>query len=84
MSKMSMIDALEKLSELNEYTEILVKTNAGEPQLIEKAIEDIKRNAEDPDETFDLRVTENSIMEYDENGYFHNNEPLYKVVREED
>ena len=58
MTKMTMIEALKKLEELNDYNENLVITNAGEPQLIENAIEDIQRNAEDPEEVFDLRVTE--------------------------
>ncbi len=81
MTYMTMIKALEKLAELNNYEDILVKTNATEPQLIEYAIEDIQRNAEDLDEEFDLRVTEDSIRGYDENGYIKNGEALYKVVR---
>lgn len=79
--EMTMIEALEKLAELNAYNEILVQTNAGEPQHIENAIED-EQCAEDPDETFDLRVTVDSIRKYDENGYFDNSEPLYKVLRD--
>jgi hypothetical protein len=81
MTKMTMIEALKKLEELNDYTEILVKTNAGEPQLIENAIEDIQRNAEDPEEVFDLRVTEETIRELDEEGYIKTGDPLYAVVR---
>ena len=59
--QMSLIEALEKLAELNDYEEVLVKTTAGEPTLIDLAIDDILRNADDPDELFDLQVTEDSI-----------------------
>ena len=82
MTKMTMIEALKKLEELNDYNEILVITNAGEPQLIENAIEDIQRNAEDPEEVFDLRVTEETIRELDEEGYIKIGDPLYAVVRD--
>jgi hypothetical protein len=82
MTKMTMIEALNKLEELNDYNEILVITNAGEPQLIENAIEDIQRNAEDPEEVFDLRVTEETIRELDEEGYIKTGEPLYAVVHD--
>jgi GMP synthase-like glutamine amidotransferase len=82
MTKMTMIEALKKLEELNDYNEILVITNAGEPQLIENAIEDIQRNAEDPEEVFDLRVTEETIRELDEEGYIKTGDPLYAVVRD--
>lgn len=82
MTKMTMIEALKKLEELNDYNEILVITNAGEPQLIENAIEDIQRNAEDPEEVFDLRVTKETIRELDEEGYIKTGEPLYAVVRD--
>jgi hypothetical protein len=81
MVKMTMIEALGKLAELNDYKDVLVQTNGGEPKIIEYAIEDEQR-AEDPDELFDLRVTEDSIRKYDENGYFDNNEPLYEVLRD--
>jgi len=80
--QMSMIEALEKLAELNNYDEILVKTNSGEPTLIDLAIDDIRNFAEDPDEVFDLKVTEESIRELDDNGYIKSGEALYKVVRE--
>ena len=79
--KMSMIEALEKLAELNDYEEILVQTNAGEPTLIDFAIDDIRNFADDPDEIFDLIVTEDKIRELDENGYIKGGEELYKVVR---
>lgn len=79
--KMSMIEALEKLAELNDYEEILVQTNAGEPTLIDFAIDDIRNFADDPDEIFDLIVTEDTIRELDENGYIKSEEELYKVVR---
>lgn len=78
---MTMIEALEKLAELNDYSEILVQTNGGEPKIIEYAIEDEQR-VENPEELFDLRVTKDSIRKYDENGYFDNNEPLYEVLRD--
>jgi len=78
---MTMIEALEKLAELNDYSEILVQTNGGEPKIIEYAIEDEQR-VENPEERFDLRVTKDSIRKYDENGYFDNNEPLYEVLRD--
>ena len=81
--KMSMIEALEKLAELNNYDEILVKTNSSEPTLIDFAIDDIRNFAEDPDELFDLKVTEDSIRELDENGYIKRGEALYRVIREE-
>jgi len=81
--QMSLIEALEKLAELNYYEEVLVKTNAGEPTLIDLAIDDILKNADDPDEIFDLKVTEDSIRVLDENGYIKSGEALYKVVREE-
>jgi hypothetical protein len=80
--QMSMIEALEKLAELNNYDEILVKTNSGEPTLIDLAIDDIRNFAEDPDEVFDLKVTKESIRELDDNGYIKSGEALYKVVRE--
>lgn len=79
--KMSMIEALEGLKRLNNYEDILVQTNAGEPTLIDFAIDDIRNSAEDPEEVFDLKVTEDSIRKYDENGYIKSGEPLYKVVR---
>lgn len=81
MTTMTMIEALEKLAELNDYSEILVQTNGGEPKIIEYAIEDEQR-VENPEELFDLRVTKDSIRKYDENGYFDNNEPLYEVLRD--
>ncbi len=61
--KMSLVEALEKLAELNDYDEILVQTNTGEPTLIDFAIDDIRNSAEDPDQTFDLKVTEDGIRE---------------------
>lgn len=79
--KMSLVEALEKLAELNDYDEILVQTNTGEPTLIDFAIDDIRNSAEDPDQTFDLKVTEDGIRELDENGYIKSGGPLYKVVR---
>ena len=80
---MTMIEALEKLAHLNEYGfETLVKTNAGEPQTIEYAIEDVRNYADDPDEIFDLHVTEEMIQEFDENGYIKPGEPLYRIVKE--
>lgn len=79
--KMSIIAALEKLAELNNYAEIQVQTNAGEPTLIVFAIEDVRNFAEDPEEVFDLNITEDSIRELDENGYIKSGEALYKVVR---
>jgi len=78
---MTIIEALEKIVELNDSLYILVQTNGGEPKIIEYAMED-EQCAEDPDETFDLRVTKDSIKKYDENGYFDNNEPLYEVLRD--
>lgn len=78
---MTMIEALEKLAELNDYEEILVQTNVGEPTLIDFAIDDIRNFAEDPEEIFDLKVTEDGIRELDENGYIKSEEALYKVVR---
>ena len=85
MAEMTMIEALEKLAHLNEDGfETLIKTNAGEPQAIEYAIEDVRNYAEDPDEIFNLRVTEYTIRGYDENGYIKCGEALYRVVREND
>jgi hypothetical protein len=82
--EMTMIEALEKLAHLNEDGfETLVKTNANEPQAIEYAIEDVRNYAEDPDEVFDLIVTEESIKALDENGYIKGGEALYRVVRDE-
>ncbi len=47
MAEMTMVEALEKLAHLNEDGfETLVKTNAGEPQAIEYAIEDVRNYAE--------------------------------------
>lgn len=83
MTEMTMIEALKRIEVLNDFEDILVITNAGEPQLIENAIEDIMRNAEDPDEVFDLRVTKETIREL-ENGYIKSGEPLYAVVNEDD
>ena len=79
--EMTMIEALRRLEELNGYKEILVKTNAGEPTLIDKEIDNIRNFVEDPDEVFNLGVTEDSIREFDENGYIKNGEVLYRVVR---
>jgi hypothetical protein len=45
MAEMTMIEALEKLTELNDYNEILVQTNAGEPKAIDFAIDDIRNYA---------------------------------------
>jgi hypothetical protein len=81
--EMTMIEALEKLAHLNEDGfETLVKTNAGEPQTIEYAIEDVRNYADDPDGIFDLHVTEEMIQEFDENGYIKPGEPLYRIVKE--
>lgn len=81
--KMTMIEALEKLAELNNYDEILVQTNGGELKAIDFAIDDIRNYADDEDEILDLEVTEETIRELDEFGYIKNVEPLYKVVKEE-
>jgi hypothetical protein len=79
--KMSIIEALEKLAELNNYEEILVQTTDDEPTLIDFEINDIRKFAADPDQTFDLIVTENTIRELDAKGNAKIGEPLYKVVR---
>ncbi len=79
--KMSIIEALEKLAELNNYEEILVKFNDDEPALIDLEIDDIRKFADDPDQTFDLIVTEYTIRELDENGKEKLGEPLYRVVK---
>src|SRR5450756_2552862 len=77
MAEMTMIEALEKLAEVNDYNEILVQTNAGEPKAIDFAIDDIRNYANDEDEIFDLEVTEETIREFDEFGYIKSSEPLY-------
>lgn len=82
MIKMTIIEALEKLAELNGYEETLVQTKAGEPTLIDLAIDDIRNSVDHPDEIFDLKVTEDSIREIDENGYIKGGEPLYRVVKD--
>jgi hypothetical protein len=79
--KMSIIEALEKLAEINNYEEILVKIKDDEPTLIDLEIDDIRKFADDPDQTFDLIVTEYTIRELDENGNEKLGEPLYKVVK---
>jgi len=79
--KMSIIEALEKLAEINNYEEILVKIKDDEPTPIDLEIDDIRKFADDPDQTFDLIVTEYTIRELDENGNEMLGEPLYKVVR---
>ena len=81
--KMTMIEALEKLAELNNYDEILVQTNSGELKAIDFAIDDIRNYADDEDEIFNLEITEETIREFDENGYLKREEPLYTVVKEE-
>jgi hypothetical protein len=81
MTKMTIIEALEKLAELNNYEEILVKFNDDEPTLIDLEINDIRKFADDPDQTFDLIVTEYTIRELDENGKEKLGEPLYRVVK---
>jgi hypothetical protein len=80
---MTMIEALEKLAELNNYDDVLVQTNVGELKAIDFAIDDIRNYADDEDEIFDLEVTEETIREFDENGYLKREEPLYRVVKEE-
>jgi hypothetical protein len=80
--EMTIIEALEKLAELNDYNEILVQNNAGEPTLIENEIDNVRNFAVDPDEIFDLQVTGETIKALDENGYIKTGEPLYKVVKE--
>jgi len=80
--EMTIIEALEKLAEFNDYNEILVQTNAGEPTLIENEIDNVRNFAVDPDEIFDLQVTGETIKALDENGYIKTGEPLYKVVKE--
>ncbi len=82
MAEMTIKDALERLAELNDGMETLVKTNTSEPMWIEYAIEDVMNNAEDPDEIFDLHVTEDSIRALDEEGCIKSGEALYRVVRE--
>ncbi|KKH53112.1 hypothetical protein DU86_08535 [Methanosarcina mazei] len=80
--KMSIIEALEKLAELNNYEEISVKLkDDDEPTPIDFEIDDIRKFAEDPDQKFDLIVTECTIRELDENGKEKIGEPLYKVVK---
>jgi len=80
--KMSLIEALEKLAELNNYEEILVKLNDDdEPTPIDLEIDDIRKFMDDPDQTFDLVVTEYTIRELDENGKEKLGEPLYTVVK---
>ncbi len=80
--KMSIIEALEKLAELNNYEEILVKLkDDDEPTPIDLEIDDIRKFADDPDQTFDLIVTEYAIRELDENGNEKLGEPLYSVVK---
>jgi hypothetical protein len=79
--KMSIIEALEKLAELNNYEEILVKLKDDEPVLIDLEIDTIRKHADDPDQTFDLIVTEYTIRELDENGNEKLGEPLYRVVK---
>ena len=83
MVKMTMIEALEKLAELNNYDDVLVQTNVGELKAIDFAIDDIRNYADDEEEIFDLEVTEETIREFDENGYLKREEPLYRVVKEE-
>ena len=79
---MSIIQALEKLAELNNYEEILVKIkDDDEPTPIDLEIDDIRKFAEDPDQTFDLMVTEYTFRELDENGNEKLGEPLYTVVK---
>ncbi len=80
--KMSLIEALEKLAELNNYDEILVKLKGDdEVTPINLEIDDIRKFVEDPDQKFDLIVTEFTIRELDENGQEKLGEPLYKVVK---
>ena len=80
--KMSIIEALEKLAELNNYEEISVKIkDDDEPTPIDLEIDDIRKFADDPDQTFDLIVTEYTIRELDENGNEKLGEPLYRVVK---
>ncbi|MGB9938219.1 hypothetical protein [Methanosarcina sp.] len=79
--KMSIIEALEKLAELNNYEEILVKIKDDEPTPIDLEIHDIRNFADDPDQKFDLIVTEYTIRELDENGKEKLGEPLYRVVK---
>jgi hypothetical protein len=84
MAEMTIIEALEKLASYNEAGfETLIKTNASELMSIEDAIEDFRNFAEDPDEIFELKVTEDSIRALDENGYIKSGEALYRVVRDE-
>lgn len=78
---MTIIEALEKLAELNNYEEILVKIKDDEPTSIDLEIDDIRKFADDPDQTFDLIVTEYTIRELDENGNEKLGEPLYRVVK---
>jgi hypothetical protein len=80
--KITIIEALEKLAELNDYNEILVQNNAGELKAIDFAIDDIRNYADDENEVFDLEVTEETIREFDEFGYIKSGEPLYRVVKE--
>ena len=80
--KMTLIEALEKLAELNNYEEILVKIkDDDEPTPIDLEIDDIRKFADDPDQTFDLIVTEYTIRELDENRNEKLGEPLYRVVK---
>ncbi len=81
MTKMTIMEALEKLAELNNYEEILVKFNDDEPTLIDLEINDIRKFADDPDQTFDFVVTEYTIRELDENGNEKLGEPLCRVVK---
>lgn len=80
--KITLIAALEKMAELND-TEIFVQDNAGEPQTIESAIEDIRNFAEDPDEERDYYVSDEEIREIDGAGYIKTGcEAVYRRVEQ--
>lgn len=76
----SMVAALEKLAELNNYEEILIQTIAGEPVTIDNEIENIRNFAENPEETFDLYVTADGIKELAD-GNIKSGEAIYRVIR---
>lgn len=81
--RMTIIAALEKMAELNDYEEILIQDNASESTTIENMKENVQNFAEDPDEERDYYVTAEEIRVIDEDGYIKTGcEAIYKRVEE--
>lgn len=81
MTEMTLVQALERMAELNaEGKQTLIKDNAHEPETIESVIDQIL-DTEPTDDFHDYAVTDAWIRKISDTGYIDfSGEPLFKVV----